>query len=82
MPTSTSTLAGSGGSRGLTQLESYTSLQELTLPTFRLGSSELVTTGKFVFFSEDASQVFVIVRAATAPNTRPLFGLVRAPVSP
>lgn len=57
----------------------YGSAGQRTLPRFMAGGSPVPTSGRFVFFSEDGAELYVIVEAISTQPVAPRFGLVRMP---
>jgi hypothetical protein len=58
---------------------SYEALGERTLPTFMTGGNSVPTSGRFVFFSADGAELYVLVEAVSDQRLARRFGVVRMP---
>lgn len=59
--------------------ESYGVVGQRPLPTFMAGGNAVPTSGRFVFFSEDGAELYVLVEAVSDQRLARRFGLVRMP---
>jgi hypothetical protein len=58
---------------------SYTAIGQRALPPFMAGGNPVPTSGRFVFFSEDGAELYVLVEAISEQRLARRFGLVRMP---
>jgi hypothetical protein len=58
---------------------SYADVGQRTLPSFMAGDDPVPTGGRFVFFSEDGAELYVLVEAVSDQRLARRFGLVRMP---
>lgn len=58
---------------------SYEALGQRTLPELIAGGNPVPTSGRFVFFSEDGAELYVLVEAVSDQPLARRFGLVRMP---